>query len=78
MAPDDPRPLVTGASVIEPDRETIHAHIDRAGCIFLTHSHPDHTIDMPYIAGDRAGILAANYARRANAMTTTGITPGPF
>ena len=50
VAPDDPRPLVTANSVVEPDRAVIDAHIDRADFLVLTHSHPDHALDMPYIA----------------------------
>src|ERR1035438_9116896 len=42
--PNDPRPLVTGSTVVEPDTAVIDAHIQRANYIFLTHSHPDHTL----------------------------------
>lgn len=47
---DDPRPLVNGNSVVEPDAAVIDAHITKADYIFLTHSHPDHSLDVPYIA----------------------------
>src|SRR5579872_4786614 len=50
VSPDDPRPLVTGGSIVEPDTKVIDAHITRADFIFLTHTHPDHSLDMPYIA----------------------------
>src|SRR5579872_4012751 len=50
VSPDDPRPLVAGDSIVEPDAAVIDAHIQRADYIFLTHTHPDHSLDMPYIA----------------------------
>jgi len=50
VAPDDPRPLINVNSVVEPDAKTIDAHIQTANFIFLTHTHPDHSLDMPYIA----------------------------
>jgi L-ascorbate metabolism protein UlaG (beta-lactamase superfamily) len=48
--PDDPRPLVNNNSIVESDAAAIDAHIDRADYLFLTHTHPDHALDMPYIA----------------------------
>jgi len=50
VSPDDPRPLVTAASVVGPDTAVIDAHIRRADVILITHTHPDHALDMPYIA----------------------------
>jgi L-ascorbate metabolism protein UlaG (beta-lactamase superfamily) len=50
VAPDDPRPLVNGNSIVEPDAPVIDAHIAKADFVFLTHTHPDHSLDMPYIA----------------------------
>ena len=62
VSPDDPRPLVSGNSVVEPDAAVIDAHIKAADFIRLTHSHPDHSLDMPYIARKTG---ARSSARRA-------------
>jgi L-ascorbate metabolism protein UlaG (beta-lactamase superfamily) len=50
VSPDDPRPMVTANSVVAPATEVIDAHIQRAGLMLITHTHPDHALDMPYIA----------------------------
>jgi L-ascorbate metabolism protein UlaG (beta-lactamase superfamily) len=50
VSPDDPRPLATGDSIVESDTAVIDAHITKADFIFLTHTHTDHTLDLPYIA----------------------------
>jgi L-ascorbate metabolism protein UlaG (beta-lactamase superfamily) len=65
VAPDDPRSLVTVNSVVESDQAVIDAHIQRAGYIFLTHSHPDHSLDMPYIAR-KTGALVVGTESTAN------------
>lgn len=48
--PADTRPLVTGTSIVPTDTAVVDANITRADVIVLTHSHPDHSLDMPYIA----------------------------
>lgn len=50
VSPDDPRPSVTRDSIVESDTAVIDAHIKKADFIFLTHTHSDHSLDMPYIA----------------------------
>jgi L-ascorbate metabolism protein UlaG (beta-lactamase superfamily) len=50
VSADDPRPTVTARDVVGPDTAVIDAHIGRADIILITHTHPDHALDMPYIA----------------------------
>jgi L-ascorbate metabolism protein UlaG (beta-lactamase superfamily) len=50
VSADDPRPLVNVSSIVETDTAVVDAHIQRADFILLTHTHPDHSLDMPYIA----------------------------
>lgn len=50
VSPDDPRPLATADTLVEPDTAVIDAHIKKADFIFLTHTHGDHSFDVPYIA----------------------------
>lgn len=72
VSPDDPRPLVTVSSVVESDQAVVDAHIQRAGYIFLTHSHPDHSLDMPYIAR-KTGALVVGTESSANLARASGV-----
>jgi L-ascorbate metabolism protein UlaG (beta-lactamase superfamily) len=47
---DDPRPLFGWDSIGVSDEAVIDAHIKRADFILITHTHLDHTLDLPYIA----------------------------
>ena len=72
VAPDDARPLVTGSSIVEPDTAVIDAHIHRANYIFLTHTHPDHSLDMPYIAR-KTGAIVVGTQSTANLARASGV-----
>lgn len=50
VLPGDTRQQFTMADAAEPDTATIDKHIRRADFILLTHTHPDHALDVPYIA----------------------------
>jgi len=72
VSPNDTRPLVTANSIVEPDTAVIYAHIQRANYIFLTHTHPDHSLDMPYIAR-KTGALVVGTASTANLARVSGV-----
>ena len=46
----DSRKRFTQADAGESDTATIDQHIQRADFILVTHTHPDHALDVPYIA----------------------------
>jgi L-ascorbate metabolism protein UlaG (beta-lactamase superfamily) len=73
VAPDDPRPLVNANSVVDPDSAVIDGHIRKADYIFLTHTHPDHSLDMPYIAR-KTGAKVFGTQSTANVARAEGVT----
>jgi L-ascorbate metabolism protein UlaG (beta-lactamase superfamily) len=50
VSPDDPRPEVIRNLPVPSDTAVIDRHIQPADLILLTHDHPDHALDVPYIA----------------------------
>jgi L-ascorbate metabolism protein UlaG (beta-lactamase superfamily) len=48
--PTDTRPLFTRGDILRSDTSIVDAHIQRADFVVITHTHYDHTLDMPYIA----------------------------
>lgn len=50
VLPGDTRRQFARADAGESDTATIDAHIQRADFILITHTHPDHALDVPYIA----------------------------
>jgi L-ascorbate metabolism protein UlaG (beta-lactamase superfamily) len=49
-APEDTRPQINQGTRVVSDTAVIDAHVKRADFILITHTHPDHALDMPYIA----------------------------
>ena len=72
VALDDPRPIVNANSVVDPDSAVIDAHIRKADYIFLTHTHPDHSLDMPYIAR-KTGAKVFGTQSTANVARAEGV-----
>jgi L-ascorbate metabolism protein UlaG (beta-lactamase superfamily) len=57
VLPGDSRKLFTGADIAESDTLAIDAHIKRADFIVITHTHGDHAMDLPYIAGKTGAMV---------------------
>jgi L-ascorbate metabolism protein UlaG (beta-lactamase superfamily) len=72
VAPDDPRPLADVSSIVESNAAVIDAHIARSDFVFLTHTHPDHSLDMPYIAR-KTGARVIGTESTANVARAEGV-----
>jgi len=72
VAPDDPRPQVTVSSFLEPDTAVIDAHVRKADFLLITHGHPDHAFDMPYIAR-KTGAIVIGTASTGNLARASGV-----
>lgn len=64
----EPAPRPSLEETIVPDTEGIDAKIHRADYILITHGHPDHALDAPYIANKTGAVIigretVANLAR---------------
>jgi L-ascorbate metabolism protein UlaG (beta-lactamase superfamily) len=54
--------------IVKPDQAQIDAHIHKADYILITHGHPDHMLDAPYISNKTGAVIIctqshANIAR---------------
>jgi L-ascorbate metabolism protein UlaG (beta-lactamase superfamily) len=72
-------PSVDLKAPVEPDAEGIDARIHRADYILITHGHPDHALDAPYIAKKSGDVIlgtetVANLARAFNVPDSQLIT----
>ncbi len=64
----EPPPRPSLEEIVTPDAEGINAKIHRADYILVTHGHPDHALDAPYIARRTGAVIigretTANIAR---------------
>jgi L-ascorbate metabolism protein UlaG (beta-lactamase superfamily) len=72
VSPDDPRPTVGNSTVVPSDTAVIDQHITRASVIVVTHSHPDHALDVPYIA-TKTGAVVVGTESTANLARASGV-----
>jgi L-ascorbate metabolism protein UlaG (beta-lactamase superfamily) len=73
VMPGDTRPLFTATDVVQSDAAVIDAHIQRADCILVTHTHGDHALDVPYIAR-KTGAMVIGTESTLNVARAYGIT----
>jgi L-ascorbate metabolism protein UlaG (beta-lactamase superfamily) len=65
--PDDPRPSYTRADTLFTDAVVVDAEIERADYIVVHHAHPDHVMDVPYIA-HRTGAVVIGHESTINIL----------
>lgn len=75
----EPRPMPSLEETFTPDTEGIDAKIHRADYILITHGHPDHALDAPYIAKKTGATIigretVANIARAYDVLEMQLIT----
>ncbi len=70
--PDDPRPTYTRTDTLFSDTEVIDAQIEQVDYIVVQHSHPDHVMDVPYLA-NRTGAVVIGHESTINIMRAYGV-----
>ena len=70
--PADTRPEYTRADTLFSDTEVVDAQIDRADFILVQHGHPDHVMDVPYLA-HRTGAVVIGHETVINIMRAYGV-----
>jgi L-ascorbate metabolism protein UlaG (beta-lactamase superfamily) len=70
--PSDTRPSYTRADTLFSDAGVIDAQISRADYILVQHSHPDHVMDVPYLA-HRTGAVVIGHESTINIMRAYGV-----
>ena len=71
---DDSRPLFGWDSIGVSDEVVIDAHIRKADFVLITHTHLDHTLDLPYIAR-KTGAMVIGTESTINLARASGV-PG--
>ncbi len=70
--PNDTRPSYTRTDTLFSDTDVIDAQIDRADFILVHHAHPDHVLDVPYIA-HKTGAVVIGHETTINIMRAYGV-----
>lgn len=70
--PNDTRPSYTRTDTLFSDTDVIDAQIDRADFILVHHAHPDHVMDVPYIA-HKTGAVVIGHETTINIMRAYGV-----
>ena len=71
--PSDTRPYYTRGDTLFSDTELIDAQIRQADFILVQHAHPDHVMDVPYIAL-RTGAVVIGHETTINIMRAYGVS----
>jgi L-ascorbate metabolism protein UlaG (beta-lactamase superfamily) len=74
-SPGDRRPVYSPEDPLLPDIATIDAHVSRADFILHSHSHFNHTLDMPHIAR-KTGAVVIGTESTTNLARAGGVDPG--
>jgi len=72
VLPDDPRPLFGWDSIAVSDEAVIDSHIKKADFILVTHTHLDHSLDVPYIAR-KTGAMVLGTENTINLARASGV-----
>jgi L-ascorbate metabolism protein UlaG (beta-lactamase superfamily) len=72
VLPEDTRPTVASDDYVVSDEAVVDAHVKRANFILITHTHLDHTLDVPYIAR-RTGAMVIGTDSTANFARASGV-----
>jgi len=70
--PSDTRPTYTRSDTLFSDTDVIDATISRADYILVQHAHPDHVMDVPYLA-HRTGAVVIGHETTINIMRAYGV-----
>jgi L-ascorbate metabolism protein UlaG (beta-lactamase superfamily) len=70
--PGDTRPVYSRSDTLFSDVEVVDAHIDRADYILVQHAHPDHVMDVPYLA-HKTGAVVIGHETTINIMRAYGV-----
>jgi L-ascorbate metabolism protein UlaG (beta-lactamase superfamily) len=70
--PTDTRPVYNRFDTLFSDTEVIDAQTGRADYILVQHSHPDHVMDVPYLA-NKTGAVVIGHESTINIMHAYGV-----